>query len=97
MFVLGAIYSPKGRNLSMALIFYIAVILTVLTLILTFTLFSFAHYHFKLAISNETTNEQIRKKYKKWTKNPFNMGKSDNWKYFNAKRVPIQRETAPVD
>jgi len=36
----------------------------------------------------------MRKKYKKWKKNPFDMGRNNNWRYFNLDRVPIHKESA---
>ena len=51
----------------------VAILLTFLTV-----------YHFCLIIANETTQEEIRDKYKTWGGNPYNMGRwsKKNFDYF---------------
>lgn len=42
------------------------------------TLFPFGFYHWYFIASNRTTNEQLRRKYKKWNGNPFDLGYKKN-------------------
>jgi len=39
-------------------------------------------YHTNIIIMNETTQENMRDKYRKWGSNPYNLGFRTNFLYF---------------
>ncbi len=59
-------------------------IVCVYAIMFSATLVSLVGYHFTLIGSNETTQEEMRGKYKKWGGNPYDFGKwrAENLKYF---------------